>query len=468
MKHYVRFFCLICLSFSAMLQADESSPKVVVIGAGLSGLTTAYRLDEKGFNVEVYEARNRVGGRIFTAYVCDHVVELGGQNLLDGGDAENVLALVDELDLETEAGYLPTQTQFCENGKCYDVNSLLQAYQFNSNELKKKLVQISLVSNNMLDVLHTLFHDNPILISTCASFLAGYEGVPPEKLSTMSIETLYNFLISRIDEENMIELEWVVEGNGMIAEKLAQKLNKKVHLNSVLKAIKKTKKNTYLLTFQNGEKAEADILVLTIPCSTYDNIEIGNNVIPMQQLDALKKVQYGTNAKIAVPIIPSKEGPCKYVNEMMATYPQGHGHIVHMYLLKDYGRYTAETISDTYKAGLPLIAKAYEVIAKKPPVIAKDCSFASYDGPVGHSWPNDPFAKGSYSCVAPGQEAIMEELVEIASEPVKKMFYPVDDTLFFAGEHTCVEADMRGTIEGAVESGERTARIIFKTGDRIK
>lgn len=42
------------------------SKKVLIVGAGLSGLLTAYRLKNSGLNVKVIEARDRIGGRIHT------------------------------------------------------------------------------------------------------------------------------------------------------------------------------------------------------------------------------------------------------------------------------------------------------------------------------------------------------------------------------------------------------------------
>lgn len=58
-------------------------PKVVVVGGGIAGLTTAYRLQEEGVNVDLYEARGRVGGRVFTAKINGYIAELGGQNITE-------------------------------------------------------------------------------------------------------------------------------------------------------------------------------------------------------------------------------------------------------------------------------------------------------------------------------------------------------------------------------------------------
>ena len=43
-----------------------AASRVIVIGAGLAGLTTAYELRKLGYTVDVLEARGRTGGRCFT------------------------------------------------------------------------------------------------------------------------------------------------------------------------------------------------------------------------------------------------------------------------------------------------------------------------------------------------------------------------------------------------------------------
>jgi monoamine oxidase len=75
---------------------------VVVVGAGLAGLTAARELAGAGLDVQVLEARDRVGGRTLNHSVGDRpedVVELGGQWV--GPTQLEVLALAEELGLET-------------------------------------------------------------------------------------------------------------------------------------------------------------------------------------------------------------------------------------------------------------------------------------------------------------------------------------------------------------------------------
>ena len=90
-------FCMSMICASSSGFAAEERPKVVVVGAGIAGLTAAYRLHNEGVDVHLYEARNRVGGRIFTVKVNGRIAELGGQNIGDGGEAVHLIRLINEL-----------------------------------------------------------------------------------------------------------------------------------------------------------------------------------------------------------------------------------------------------------------------------------------------------------------------------------------------------------------------------------
>jgi len=65
----------------AGLGAQAKPGRVVIIGAGFSGLTAAYELSRAGYTVTVVEARNRVGGRVlsFSDLVPGKNVEGGGE-----------------------------------------------------------------------------------------------------------------------------------------------------------------------------------------------------------------------------------------------------------------------------------------------------------------------------------------------------------------------------------------------------
>lgn len=79
---------------------DSVESDVVVVGAGLAGLSAARALAAAGERVVVLEARDRVGGRTLNEPIGDgKVVELGGQWVGPGQD--RMLALIEELGLET-------------------------------------------------------------------------------------------------------------------------------------------------------------------------------------------------------------------------------------------------------------------------------------------------------------------------------------------------------------------------------
>lgn len=71
------------------VQCDvEDEKKVIVIGAGPAGLTAARHLQRQGFSVTVLEARNRVGGRVFTDLSSLSVPVDLGASIITGIEAD--------------------------------------------------------------------------------------------------------------------------------------------------------------------------------------------------------------------------------------------------------------------------------------------------------------------------------------------------------------------------------------------
>ncbi len=76
------------------LKGAPPGASIIVLGAGLGGLTAAYELRKAGYNVKVLEYQNRGGGRSWTLNSGDSYTELGGEvvtcdfeegNYLNGG-----------------------------------------------------------------------------------------------------------------------------------------------------------------------------------------------------------------------------------------------------------------------------------------------------------------------------------------------------------------------------------------------
>src|SRR5439155_5138702 len=96
------------------MPADEAD--VVVVGAGLAGLTAAREIVAAGRGVVVLEARDRVGGRVLNHPIGDgKVVEVGGQWIGPGQD--RIAALAKEVGVETFPTYDTGRNVLCFGDK---------------------------------------------------------------------------------------------------------------------------------------------------------------------------------------------------------------------------------------------------------------------------------------------------------------------------------------------------------------
>ena len=82
------------------LVGNSSVQSIAIIGAGITGLTAAYRLHQRGFRVQVFEQAARTGGSIQTISESGYLIESGPNSLQYG--APELKQLVKDLSLESE------------------------------------------------------------------------------------------------------------------------------------------------------------------------------------------------------------------------------------------------------------------------------------------------------------------------------------------------------------------------------
>lgn len=449
----MNFQIVAILTFLTYASTSFAEEKIVVVGGGLAGLTAAYRLQQQGCDVELYEARERVGGRVLSAEINGHIAELGGQSLNDGGDALTIRGLIAEMGLEViDDGLINSRFFSFAEGVLKKAPSFPREIDLEEvSELREK-------SRSMSELLDLLIEKDDPLYRIVGVRFAAFEGAFPENLAPIYLESLVRFL--QPPQGDVYRLSSVVGGNGLLPLRLFAKLGERAHLGHQLTSVEKNN-GSYQLTFANGKECEADIILLAMPCSVYDDIRFGEGVIPEEKLKAIRDVRYGTNAKVFIPAKPGGVQIPLLMNQRAIGWFEPRRELFALYYTGEASRFTKETLEETYWGELPMVRGAFSDSLPDQICCARDEAFAAYNGAVvGYSWPSDPYAKGSYSYIAPGQEALLKTLSEVKGEWVKELFAPIDETLYFAGEHASILLDVPGTMEAACESGERAARMI--------
>jgi protoporphyrinogen/coproporphyrinogen III oxidase len=99
---------------------QQGPRRIVVVGAGLSGLAAAWRLERAGAEVTVLEQRAEPGGRVRTETVGDYLVDTGPDAATQG--YERWLALIDDLGLRDRVAPTSTVIGSLRGGRVIDID----------------------------------------------------------------------------------------------------------------------------------------------------------------------------------------------------------------------------------------------------------------------------------------------------------------------------------------------------------
>ncbi|MDI9634870.1 NAD(P)/FAD-dependent oxidoreductase [Kamptonema cortianum] len=449
--------------------SSENKPKIIIIGAGLSGLAAAYRLQQMGHNIQVYEARHRPGGRVLSVKIGESYEELGGENFLDGNEGRYSLKLIKELNLETHHFEKPFSCIYANSKQSASYSEIIDKFKI-PPDLWKVMEEAASCSTSLQEVIDSIFKESPELLSIFTRALTTYEGSDVEKLAPSCIDSLYEIFLLFQDlsvrsngKPEGVKRLCLKGGNAELPLALCKKLEHKIQYGSVLTAVRKEQQKI-ILTFNTSQEISADIILLTIPCSLYQDIEFASNTIPQEQLLEIKNVQYGTNSKILFPVT-LKNKKCEFmILPHFVSWLNEDDSIMTFYMGGKQGILDLKRATSLFDQEIPFLVKEEGGIQINVNTMeeGKDMQLASYGGAVFKSWMKDPYAKGSYSNRGIGKSAMLNQIITVRGEVVRNVFRPVRDQIFFAGEHTTT-LPVLGTLESAIESGERMARLIEKS-----
>lgn len=454
-------------------QAQTSKQKIVVIGAGLAGLTAAYRLRQKDHDIEIYEARPRVGGRVHTVLVRNldngySNAELGAQNLTDGGESKHILSLIKELELELVDEHTPFQGLFYHHGIYYERTKIVEQIREKNPNFSTLLDNEINTPGSMETVINKLNLDEAQK-AFITFVMNAYEGLSVSLLSTNihNLRTLRYVLSGGLSQAHanltvkpLLHRMSIKAGNARLPEELARRLGNRLHLNKILKKVNYHNSKEIELTFSDNQTVKCDKLILAIPCSVYNNIQFDKRLIDTNILKQIRYLHYGAIDKILVPVKSHSEEKNQWLSSaQMGVFFNDDHQLFNIYCIHE--KEPDLLNPNFYQNTLSILKNCFNhtQFLEDIPHHAEDLNFVKYDTPVAKSWRSDPYVQGAYSAFDITVQELIDKRECHHGVEVKALFAPIHDKLFFAGEHATI-LDEIGTMEAAVESGERIATLV--------
>jgi protoporphyrinogen oxidase len=137
-----------------------SSPRVAIVGGGILGLTTAYRLLQAGVEVAVFERSTDLGGLVGAFDFDGHRVDRFYHVVLPTDD--RVRSLAEELGLGERFRFRPTGVGFYDDGRLCSMNSLREFLTFPLLSPRDRLRLASFVLRCQRTADHTELDETPL------------------------------------------------------------------------------------------------------------------------------------------------------------------------------------------------------------------------------------------------------------------------------------------------------------------
>jgi monoamine oxidase len=416
----------------------SAPPEVLILGAGVAGLTAARDLTAAGARVLVLEARDRVGGRVMTHHTPHGPVELGAEFV--HGAVEETLSVAREAALplrETDRG--APRVSAADRGTA-DFFSAMDVVLAHASDVGPDESFQHLVDR---------VEATAEIKAQCLRLVEGYHAADPARISVRSL--LKNTAADESPGANR-QFRFVGGYDGLVAA-IFQRIDPRlcdVRLNIVATAVTWGRKSAVVRT-STGQEFAAPQLIVTVPLGVLKAGAIEFSPRLADKEDAIGRLEMGHAERVSLCLASdtwvtqdrfSSEGflltgeppfPVWWVSRpppfpVVTGWSGGRN-------ARTLGQLGGDARVD---AAVATLAVAFGVDA--------DLLRQDLRGGFSHNWMADPFARGSYSYAGVG-----------GSEAGTQLAVPIDGTLFFAGEAT--ESDgQNATVHGAIASGRRAAK----------
>lgn len=404
---------------------------VVVVGAGMAGLAAARRLADEGVEVTVIEARERIGGRMWTDTSLGVPIDLGAA-WIHGTDGNPIVGLAAEVGAQTVETDFYDVLLFDDRGEVDAVDA--QA----AFETWDKIVdEIETLSENAGDsasladgLAEAADLNDPLIAWTIRSSIVSEYAADPEDLS-----------LKWFGSEGELDGPDLILPGGY--DELAQHLARGLTIRRGTEVTRITHDGARVLVDTSQGPVAADRAIITVPLGVLKAQTIAfDPPLPEAKRRAIERLGFGLLDKVVLAF----EEP---------FWPESPD----MLGLVGPKRPIADLVNGLTFAGTPLLvglrggaaARSREALSDQDAVgeVLAALDAPTPTGALVTRWAADPYARGSYSFLAVGSSpADLRALAE-----------PVGERLLFAGEAT--HEEFFATVHGAYMSGIREAERIL-------
>ncbi len=426
----------------------------VVIGAGLAGLAAAYKLKTAGWNVTVLDARDRIGGRVFShkdqqsGLVC----ELGAEWV--GESHERIKALCKDFNIPLQKHqfedfllrdgrvYRPGEWSFSPQAKTafdkmiagYEKLTAAQKTRLDRTDWWNHLEKIGFTPDDLRlrDLMDSTDFGESIRHVSAFAALAEY---------------------AESSTKNEMDYK-MTGGNSRLVEEFLKRVGEQnIRLNSPVSLIQQRAGRVILrgdvgspnVWLPGKLHLTADAVICTVPIQSLLKIKF-DPPLPAVQRNAAEQVVYSRISKNSVVYNDRfwKEENFSMVSDTTS----------HFYFHSTQSQPGKEGILTAYAVGEKADVLSSQSDERRMRIVANDISALDEDAPkkarriISYAWQRDPFTDGAYALFKPGQWFGIRPVLQ---RPHGKVL--------FAGEHI---ADWQGFMEGAIETGEAAAEALIK------